>query len=163
MNPDHHARFAPMDQIVKYSIIIAILVAMPSVLYADTYKWVNEEGVTTYSQTPPKGVKAERVKVYGSKSPSGAQDSQNRVKQLRQKMADSAEDRELEKQQRQSDKTERERKQKNCQAARENLHALEILGSRRYKVDGEYRRLSEEERQQLMQKEKEHIKANCEK
>ena len=146
---------------MKYTIIIVILAALPTILYADTYKWINEDGVTTYSQTPPKGVKAERVKVYGAKSSDSEQSSKSRVNQLRQKLADSAEDLELEKQRQQKDTEDHALKQKNCEAARQNLHSLEILGSRRYEIDGEYRRLSDEERQKLMQKEREHVKANC--
>jgi small-conductance mechanosensitive channel len=137
-----------------------MLIALP--LMAETYRWVNEEGVVTYSQTPPpEGRSAERVKLYGTTSPSGNQDAQNRLDKLRQNMADSAEDRELAEQKRQAAKEEKALKQHNCQVARSNLSKLEALGNRLYKTEGEYRRLSEEDRQSLMQKERDNIKDNC--
>jgi hypothetical protein len=149
-----------MVKIVKYAIAAALLLVISTALCAQTYKWVNENGVVTYSQTPPPDRQAEEVKLRDT-GPGNHEDPKARLDRLRQKMADSAEDRELAKQQRQADKEERELKRQNCEAARTNLRHLQGLGSRLYKMDNEYRRLSEEERQALMQKEKEHIKANC--
>ena len=54
-----------------------------------------------------------------------------------------------------------EMKQKNCEIARSNMRKLEGLGQRLYKKDGEYKRLSEEERQNLIKQAQEQIKANC--
>lgn len=148
---------------MKNAILIAILVLLPPILNADTYKWVNDEGVVTYSETPPPGRPAERIKLHGSKSPGSGQSSQTRLNQLRQKLADSKEDRDLAKQKRQAEKEELDLKRQNCNAARSNLRSLESLGSRLYQINGEYRRLTEQERQDLMQQEREHIKANCKK
>jgi Skp family chaperone for outer membrane proteins len=146
---------------VKFSILIALLASLSPAIHADTYKWVNEEGVVTYSQSPPPEQEAERVKLPGTTSTSERQNSQTRLKQLRQRLADSAEDRKLTKQQKQEAKQEQERKRHNCEAARSNLSKLEGLGNRLYKTGGEHRRLTEEERQSLMQKEREHIRDNC--
>jgi hypothetical protein len=149
-----------MEQLIKYTILFTILVSLTSNLNADTYKWIDEEGVVTYSQTPPPRQGVERVKIRGAKS--GSDESSARLDQLRQRLADSAEDRQIAKQQREEAKAEEKRKRQNCEAARSNLRKLEGLGNRLYQTEGEYRRLSEEERQSLMQKEREHIKANCE-
>lgn len=147
---------------MKYAILTALLLSFSTMLCAETYKWVNENGVVTYSQTPPPDKQAERVKLRDT-GPSSGQSSKSRLDKLRQKMADSAEDRELEKQKRQTEKEERSLKRENCDAARSNLRNLQGLGQRLYHMGNEYRRLTEEERQSLMQKEREHIKANCEK
>ncbi|MEJ2453363.1 MAG: DUF4124 domain-containing protein [Candidatus Thiodiazotropha sp.] len=145
---------------MKNLLLACLLILGPQPLLAETYKWVNEEGVVTYSQTPPPSGEAERVKLRET-TPSGSQSSQTKLNKLRQQMADSAEDRELEKQEQEKADKEKKVKQQNCQSARDNLRKLEGLGNRLYKMEGEYRRLSEEERQRLMQQEQEHIKANC--
>jgi len=146
---------------VKIALLTSLLVLVSQPLVAETYKWVNEQGVVTYSQTPPPGQQAERVKLHGAAAPSGAQDSQSKLNELRQRLADGAEDRELAKQQQQEADAEIQRKKQNCESARSNLQKLEGLGSRLYQVDGQYRRLTEEERQQFMQQERDHIKENC--
>jgi lipase chaperone LimK len=144
---------------VKY-LLLSILISLPSLLFADTYKWVNEEGVVTYSQTPPIGIKAERIHVRSS-TPASGESSQHQLDRLRQKMADSEEDRELGKSQQEEQKQARAMKDKNCGSARSNLQKLEGLGNRLYLTGGEYKRLSEEERQSLMAQAKEQIKTNC--
>jgi hypothetical protein len=145
---------------VKYTLLVCLMLLASPPLFAETYKWVNEEGVVTYSQTPPTDGSAERVKTYGSQSNS-SQSAESRLNQLRQKLADDEEDRNLEKEKRQEADEALAMKKHNCEAAHSNLRKLEGLGNRRYKIDGEYRRLPEEERQRLMQKERGHIKANC--
>lgn len=144
---------------MKPFLLMSLLLFAAS-LQAETYRWVDDQGVVTYSQTPPPGQAAERVRTYAA-SPSSGKSSQTRLNELRQRLADSAEDRELEQAQRQETEEEVARKRQNCEAARSNLRKLEGLGNRLYEQDGEYRRLTEEERQGLMQKEREHIEANC--
>lgn len=142
-------------------LLVCLLILASCPLSAETYKWVNEEGVVTYSQTPPPGqTSAERIKLRSNNQPSGPS-SQDRLDQLRQRMADGAEDRQLKKQERQEKEEAAKLKQQNCNSARSNLSRLQGLGNRLYKTDSEYRRLSEQERQDLMQKEREHIKENC--
>jgi len=154
-----------MGKIVKFTILITILITilltLPSILCAETYKWVNEDGVVTYSQTPPPDVDTETVHIK-SAPPKSGQSSREKLDNLRQRMADSAEDRELQKTKQKEEKEIAALKQQNCEAARGNLQRLEGLGSRLYKKGGEYMRLTEEERQSLMQEERENIKANCE-
>ena len=147
---------------MKFAILILILISLslPSLLFADTYKWVNEDGVVTYSQTPPPGIEAERVNVRGSNKPTGPS-SKEKLDQLRQRMADSVEDRALEKKKLDEEKSKLAIQSKNCEAARSNLQKLNGLGNRLYKKDGEYKRLTEEERQSLMQEAREQIKSNC--
>ena len=149
-----------MESTVKFAILIVILVSAPYTLFADTYKWVNEEGVVTYSQTPPPDVESERINVRSGSSSSNLS-SQDQLDRLKQNLADRAEDQELEKSRQQEEKSVRALKKKNCQASRSNLQKLEGLGNRLYKTEGEYKRLSEEERQSLMTQAREQIKNNC--
>jgi hypothetical protein len=146
---------------VKYALLACLLTLATLPLMAETYRWVNDEGVVTYSQTPPPDQQAERIKLRGTAAPSDSQHSQTRLDQLRQRLADREEDRQLAKKQRQETKEAQQRKGQNCEAARSNLRNLQGLGNRLYKSEGEYRRLTEEERQNLMQQARENIKANC--
>jgi hypothetical protein len=145
---------------VKYKILICLILSFPALLYAETYKWVDENGVVTFSQTPPPAMESEKVNLPKSAPSSGAS-SKARLNSLRQNLADSAEDRELKKKAKQEEKEQLALKKKNCKAAQSNLRKLEGLGNRLYKQGGEYKRLTEEERQSLMQKERGHIKENC--
>jgi flagellar hook-length control protein FliK len=127
---------------------------------AETYRWVNEEGVVTYSQTPPPDVKAETVEIKTTPG-SNTVDSKKQLEELRQKLADSAEDRAMKKaQKREQAEIEAENK-KNCNIARKNLEQLTALGNRLYKTADGYVRLSEEDRQKKMQKAREQIKEHC--
>ncbi len=145
---------------MKKHLLACLLTLCAQSLFAETYKWVNEEGVVTYSQTPPPSGEAETVKLP-STTPSSAEGAQSKLNKLRQQLADTAEDRDLKQQERDMEEKDKKVKQQNCEAARANLRKLEGLGNRLYQTEGEYRRLSEEERQGLMQQEREHIKANC--
>ncbi|MCU7828052.1 MAG: DUF4124 domain-containing protein [Candidatus Thiodiazotropha sp. (ex Myrtea sp. 'scaly one' KF741663)] len=145
---------------MKFATLICLLILFPGQLFAGAYKWVNEDGVVTFSQTPPSDMQAERVKVRSNNASTG-ESSSIKLDKMRQKAADNAEDRELKKQEKAEAKEQLARKKKNCQAARSNLQKLQGLGNRLYMKDGQYQRLSEESRQSLMQQEREHIKANC--
>ena len=150
-----------MDTIVKHAIFITLLFALPTLLPAETtYKWVNDQGVVTYSQTPPPGVNAERIDIRSGAKAQGPS-STEKLNQLRQRQADQDEDREMAKQKQEEKASLQEMKQKNCEIARSNMRKLEGLGQRLYKKDGEYKRLSEEERQNLIKQAQEQIKANC--
>ena len=150
-----------MEPIVKHVIFITLLLALPTLLPAETtYKWVNEDGVVTYSQTPPPDVNAERIEIRGGAKASGPS-STEKLNQMRQHLADQDEDREMAKQKQEEKASLQEMKQKNCEIARSNMRKLEGLGQRLYKKDGEYKRLSEEERQSLIKQAQEQIKANC--
>ena len=142
------------------ALLVCILILGAQPLAAETYKWVNEDGVVTYSQTPPPNQEAERIKLR-SPTQDDAQSSQTRLDNLRQQLADSAEDRALKKQEQQKTDETQKLKRQNCEAAQSNLRKLEAMGTRIVNTDGEYRRLPEEERQKLMEQEKAHIKANC--
>ena len=44
-------------------LLAGLLILISSPLFAETYKWVNEDGVVTFSQSPPPDQKAERIKL----------------------------------------------------------------------------------------------------
>lgn len=142
------------------NLLACLLILVTNPLAAETYKWVNEDGVVTFSQSPPPGQTAERIKLRDT-GPSKGPSSQDRLNQLRQRLADSAEDRDMKKQKKTEEEEAKKLNRQNCQAARSNLSKLDSLGNRLYQQGGEFRRLSEEERQRLMSQERENIKKNC--
>jgi Skp family chaperone for outer membrane proteins len=145
---------------VKQTLLLTLLLLLSSAAYAETYRWVNEEGVVTYSQTPPPDIQAETVDIKTSPT-KGAVDSQKKLEELQQKMADSAEDRELKKAQKREQAEIKAENKKNCNAARINLEQLTALGNRLYKTEDGYVRLTEETRQKKMQQAREQIKEYC--
>jgi hypothetical protein len=129
--------------------------------HAGLYRWVDENGITQYSQTPPPDGQADRLKP----PPPPAEDPQaarRRLDQQLQQVDDRLEDRELAAQEKQRQDQERRARESNCQAARANL---ETLGGPTNRVmlmpDGSYKRLTEEERQKLMDEARQQISENC--
>ena len=145
---------------VKQTLLFALLLLFINLVSAETYRWVNEEGVVTYSQTPPPNANAETVNIKTTPA-SSAGDSKTRLEALRQKMADSAEDRALKKAQKQEQAEIKAENKQNCSTARKNLEQLTALGNRLYKTEDGYVRLTEENRQQKMQQAREQIEEFC--
>ena len=137
-----------------------LLLLISTAAAAETYRWVNEDGVVTYSQTPPPDAEAEVVKTRSAPS-SDAAAEKKRLQKLRQRLADSEEDRALKKAEKQRLAEESAVNDRNCEAARNNLSQLTALGNRLYKVGDDYLRLTEEQRQQRMRDAREQIEKHC--
>jgi hypothetical protein len=126
-----------------------------------TYKWVDQNGTVSYSQTPPPKGQAEIVNIKPT-PPASTSDGDEELKRLRQRLEDSREDRQLAKEAERQTQRAEEMKQQNCTAARSNLHKLLNSGNRMMKTtDGSYLRLSEHERQQRIQTAREQIETDC--
>jgi len=144
------------------SAVLAVLAVLPSLAGAEIYKWGDAGNQTQYTQTPPPtGVAAVRIE---SRVPVGTTGTvtggslQERVKasEERQQEADKAAAR-AEK------KAEIDRIIKsNCEAARNNLEALNRSGQIRYR-DGEGRvlHLTDEERAQRIEESRMQIEEYC--
>ncbi|MCU7849642.1 MAG: DUF4124 domain-containing protein [Candidatus Thiodiazotropha sp. (ex Lucinoma kastoroae)] len=145
---------------MKQHLFFALIVLFSTTASAEIYRWVNEDGVVIFSRTPPPGAKAETVKIRNS-SPSSANDSEDRLKKLHQRLADSEEDRGLKKAKQREQAEDKARNKQNCNAARKNLEQLTALANRLYKVGDEYLRLTEEDRQKRMQQARDQIKEHC--
>lgn len=129
--------------------------------HAGIYRWVDENGVTVYSQTPPLKKFADKLKP----PPGPAEDPDEvnrRIDQQRQEVEDYLEDKELAAEKRRQAKQEQEVNAKNCHIARNNLSNLEIAVNRLVKKpDGSYERLTEQQRQEKISQAKEDIKKYC--
>ena len=144
-------------------LTFVILLSVATAGLTQTYKWVDQDGVVSYSQTPPPSSQAERVDI---KPATGATptDSNNELKRLRQRLEDNREDRELAQQAQSKARQAADIKQQNCTAARSNLDKLLNSGNRMMKTtDGGYLRLNESERQSRIQAAREQIEVNCKK
>ena len=142
-------------------LLTCSLLMAASASSAQTFRWVDENGVVSYSQTPPPSGKAETVEIR----PTPQQDpgaAKARLNRLRQQLEDREEDRQLARESQQKTAAESAKREKNCQAARDNLRNLEGLGNRLlHTSNGEYVRLTEDERQTRMQTARDNIKSYC--
>ncbi|MEJ2610677.1 MAG: DUF4124 domain-containing protein [Candidatus Thiodiazotropha sp.] len=141
-------------------IFYMLLLSLSTAALAETYRWVNEDGVVTYSQTPPVEGESETVNIKSGPS-SDAAASRKKLQELRQNLADKSEDRALKKAEKKQQAEELAIKKHNCESARKNLEQLIGLGNRRYKVGDEYLHLTEKQRQQMMQKARDQVKEFC--
>lgn len=132
-------------------------------LAAKYYKWVDENGTTHYTATPPASGEGEVIKVKAGAS-SDKDAALKRLKERRAKLQQEAEARanpevdpnaEIEKENAEITK-------KNCEIYRKNLKTMqENARVRSTDENGEVRVLPEEERQSRMNKAKEYIDKNC--
>jgi hypothetical protein len=128
---------------------------------AAMYKWVDDKGVTQYTQYPPPDRKAEVI----VPPPPPAEDPEGAQKKLEATLQKLDEERKAKATaQEESQKTadEAKQRQKVCQDARSNLEKLTTGGRRRViGPDGVASYLPEEERQQKITEAKEAIKKYC--
>lgn len=130
---------------------------------AAMYKWVDDKGVTQYTQYPPPNREAEVMvpPPTPAQDPDGAQlKLEDQLKQLDEKQKARAEsEAEAAKAKAQADQ-----RKKNCATARSNLENLTTGGRKRVMgADGVATYLTEEERQAKIAEAKKHIKESCDK
>ncbi len=135
---------------------IALLVLLLSApCQAAIYKWVDEKGVTHYTQLPPPGVQAEEIEPLAP-APAGPP-----PKSEAQGEAAAAQDEPPLPDEVVAVPAEQMAEQ--CQNARERLEKLLASPRLLYQgEDGEMRRASEEERQRLIDEERRRIELFCE-
>ncbi|MCU7960926.1 MAG: DUF4124 domain-containing protein [gamma proteobacterium symbiont of Bathyaustriella thionipta] len=143
---------------LKYLLAATLIVLLPLSAHAKMYKWVDENGQTIYSQTPPAGQAVEIIKAAPPPPPSSNQSPTN---DLLQRAADLQEDRELAKQKAAKQKQEAQQNKANCEAARHNMSGLNGPPNRLYRLNGEYTRLTPEQRVSEKEKMQKNIKKFC--
>ena len=141
---------------MKPLLLALMLTALPFHVSAKVYQWVDENGKTVYSQNPPPSGNAREIKTPTT-APTQSGSAQRKLDNLRQRAKDLQEDRQLAKEKKAQQKEEQTRNKKNCQIARDKHSKLQGLGRRLYNG----KRLTEEERQRLMQEAQEKIKEYC--
>ena len=128
---------------------------------AEIYKWVDDEGVTHYSQQPPPSGDADRVGVDTPPDEEIAREREE-MEATGERLEAQREQRREAEQQANENAAERERRQQRCADLRASLQKL--TENRRLLVpdeEGNVRRLPEEERQQRVAERRRQIEEEC--
>ncbi len=150
---------APRTGLFLHSCLVILCLLMPSLSTAEIYKWVDDDGKTNYTQLPPpSGYESEIVREPSSPAVAPAPTAT----ELQDRYEEEQKDRENDAAVTGQEKKNADIRQLNCDAATRNRASLELGGNRLYKTaDGEYLRLTGEERQQRIDQAKEQIKKYC--
>jgi hypothetical protein len=138
------------------------LLSLPAFSYAATYQWVDENGVTVYSQLPPPNQSDVR-KVAPPPPPATAPEAaQDELRRLQQKLEDLREDRELQVSTQQKEAEKQRVRTENCRRARENLLVMQQRSRQLIKQsDGTYKRYTPEEKAQKVAEYEAMIERSC--
>jgi hypothetical protein len=154
-----------MKAVLAISFIIA---ALPLAASTQVHKWVDENGVTVYSQTPPPNATASQVVAPPPPPATKTEDARQALDDTIERLDKVSQSRD------EADTAQRDSRQKAeneaqvaaaCSQARMHLEALESGPPRKIMVgpDGEAKRLSYEELQAEIEETRKFIKENCEK
>jgi hypothetical protein len=115
---------------LRFGWILAGWLAVFGMAHAAMYKWVDENGVTQYTQYPPPNREYQTVAPppTPAEDPEGAQQDLENLLQQQDEASKAAAEAATEEQQA---KDAASQKQRNCQVARQNLTALTTGGRRR--------------------------------
>lgn len=139
--------------ILTSSLLLAL---SASAMASQVYKWVDAQGVTHFGAQPPQGQQATTINTAVPQPKT----TEPLATPTFESIADPEQAAIDEKVKQEVATQEAERKQY-CQAVRTNLAQLENNPRVRVEVDGEVRRLNEEERQQRIGEAKQAIAKNC--
>jgi len=141
-------------------LITALMLSSASgFVFAETYKWTDDDGNVHYSQQPPPAdIEAQTIDTPNAGSEAGKSEVQRRLEKFQQR----EEKREKAEQERQRQQKKAEIYRKNCQTARERLAKLQRGRQvRSFDEDGNMRRLSVEEHQQRIDNVKKDVEKYC--
>ena len=145
----------------RIGLILISWLATAGLAQAAMYKWVDENGVTQYSQYPPPDQKSETM----VPPPTPAQDpagAQQKLEQTLQKLDEDSKARAAAKAEQDKAAEAEQKRSQNCQAARKNLETLTTGGRKRIVgPDGVAAPLSEEDRQSRIAQAKKQVKDYC--
>jgi hypothetical protein len=146
---------------LKYCCSIILILAMSGSAFAQVYKWVDEEGQTHFSQTPPADHDADVIKTRPGPKVDPAQ-SQQAVDTIIEQQTNDAKLRQEDKAKQQQLAEKADAQSKNCDIAKSNLEQYQNNPNGRTKTgDGEYNRVDENDRQAKMDQLKQDIKKYC--
>lgn len=126
------------------------------------YRWVDENGVTVYSQTPPPSGDAVKLKKQHAPSTEAANAARERLRKQREQAFDADQARKEAEAEQAKQAADDAQRAKNCSGARANLEMFRNLGRRMIRTpDGKIQRLSEEEVKMQIDKARGQIEAHC--
>jgi len=125
------------------------------------YKWVDENGATHYTETPPANSESTTIRTQG-KDPKNAEQAKAKLSKQRESLTEDIANRVKAGEEASLNAKNSEVKKNNCKTARGNLKVLQEHGRIKQKnKEGEYSLLPEEKRQERVQKAKDRIKEFC--
>ncbi|MFZ3207017.1 MAG: glycosyltransferase [Pseudomonadales bacterium RIFCSPLOWO2_02_FULL_63_210] len=139
--------------ILTSSLLLAL---SASAMASQVYKWVDAQGVTHFGAQPPQGQQATTINT----ATPPAKTAEPAATPTFESSAD-PEQAAIDEKVKQEIATQEAERKKYCQTVRTNLAQLENNPRVRVEVDGEVRRLNEEERQQRISEAKQAITKNC--
>jgi hypothetical protein len=151
----------PGNNMTRLFLFTALILITTTLAAGKMYRWVDENGVTQYTQSPPPKGDATEVKPPPPPAVS-PEEAQRKLNAQRQQLEDLREDRSLAKQKTKEGKEEKELNTKNCQLARNNLKRLQENPRGRWmQKDGQQTRYSDEERQTKIKEAQDQIQEFC--
>lgn len=139
---------------------LSLLLALSTPAIAgQVYKWVDAQGVTHFGSQPPQDQSATAVNT-AAPAAKPAEKAEPAEAPSFQSIAD-PEQAAIDEKVRQEVAAKEVERKKYCESVRTNLAQLENNPRLRMEIDGEVRRLSEEERQQRIAESKKAISDNC--
>ncbi|MEA3277803.1 MAG: DUF4124 domain-containing protein [Pseudomonadota bacterium] len=141
-------------------LLLTLFVCTP--VLAQMYRWVDENDVTVYSQTPPPSGAAVKLKPQAEPSPEETAAAREHLQRQIEQSADEREAREQKAQEKANQKEAAQKRAENCIAARRNLETLENLGRRMLRTaDGQYLRPTEDQVEMYKRKAQDQIDDHC--
>ena len=141
--------------------ILSTCLLISTCVQAEAYRWVDENGVTVYSQSPPPDGTAEKIKP----PPAPAEDPDSAQRHLdaeMQRLEDYREDKALAADKANKAAEIRRIKEENCTKAKANLENLTVVRQRLARQpDGSYLPIDENERQAKLEQARRDIDENC--
>jgi len=129
---------------------------------ARSYRWVDENGVTIYSQSPPPSGTARTVIKPPPPAGTPPEDTMKKLKARLDALDETKKKTTETKDKEKKEAGRAEIKKKNCQSATAHLKNLEEHGRLKMKMDdGNYKILTDEERTADIEKTKQTIEKNC--
>ena len=141
-------------------IVLVICIALfHTATVAETYKWVDDQGVMQYTQSrPPAGVE---YTVIGAPSAVDPAQMNARIEQQKKYVSDSLESKATLAEENRVAAEERAQRQKNCQLGRDRLASWSRPRVQVPQADGSRARATEDERQAQLQKSRDIINEFC--
>lgn len=152
-----------MRMIIRTLLPLMLAISWTGAADARMYRWVDENGTTVYSQSPPASGEAAEVKINTSTSTPRKQPATDVATQSSDPSQESA-GKPANGPSKEEIAESNKIKSENCAAAQHNLNLYTSLGNKLVKTpDGLYKRLTEEERQQKIEQSKAQISEFCDK
>ena len=143
----------------KYIAFILLFINFPSI--AEMYKWVDENGNTHYSQSPPVSSDV-NVETIAPLPPVDTSNAQQDLQQTVEKAKSLREERLVAKENKEKEENDKQQLKERCQQLKERLYSLQVRPRANKKdAEGNLVRMTEDERQEDITKTKTEIKEKC--